>query len=116
MDFVGFHKQDRLLIVVEAKMVMTGLDAPYWRDDLNEFVFRRGSYAERFRRKLGWVSAHREEICAALSVAQPRAVGGVMLTLYPSIARALITDFECFSITEFMLDYQAHQCWPYRTG
>lgn len=114
LDFLGYHPGHRVLVLAEAKMVMTGLEAPYWRDDLNEFVFRRGSYAERFRRKLDWVSAQREAICAALSVNRPDAVGGVMLTLYPCIAREFIRDFQCVSVTEFMLDYEERGMWPYQ--
>lgn len=113
IDFLGYSAQHRLLVLAEAKMVMTGLEASYWRDDLNEFVFRPGSYAERFRRKLRWVSAQREAICTALAVDRANAVGAVMLTLYPCIAREFIRDFECVSITEFMLDYAARNEWPY---
>jgi hypothetical protein len=114
LDFLGYQPEERLLVVAEAKMVMTGLEAPYWRDDLNEFVFRYGSYAERFRRKLLWTSTQREPICAALGVDHADAVGGVMLTLYPCIASAFISDFPCISVTEFMLDYEERGRWPYQ--
>ncbi len=36
-----------------------------------------------------------------------------MLTLYPCIARVFIPDFQCVSITEFMLDYADRGGWPY---
>lgn len=114
IDFLGYHRQHRLLVVAEAKMALTGLEAAYWRDDLDQFVTGRDSYAQRFRRKLDWVAANRNEICEALSVEPPIAVGAVLITLYPCIARAFISDFECVSLTEFVLDYREHGGWPYR--
>jgi hypothetical protein len=113
IDFIGYHPEQRLLVVAEAKMVMTGLEAAYWRDDLDEFVFRHGSYADRFRRKLAWVLNQRKAICASLNVERDASVGAIMLTLYPCIAREFIADFPCVSITEFMLDYEACSNWPY---
>lgn len=113
VDYIGYQPDERILLIAEAKMVMTGLEGAYWRDDLDEFVFRRGSYAERFRRKLAWTTEHSQQICATLGVPRPDLVRGVMLTLYPCIAGAFIADFPCVSITEFMLDYEEHGRWPY---
>jgi hypothetical protein len=115
IDFLGYHPQQKLLILAEAKMVMTGLEARYWRDDLDEFVFRAGSYAERFRRKLRWVTENRHAISEALGFDPPAEVGSAMLTLYPCIARTFISDFPCVSVTEFMLDYERERRWPYPT-
>jgi hypothetical protein len=116
IDFLGYHPQQKLLVLVESKMVMTGLEARYWRDDLDEFVFRSGSYAERFRRKISWVTENRKAIAAALGFTSVSDVGATMLTLYPCIARTFITDFPCVSITEFMLDYERAKQWPYTLG
>jgi hypothetical protein len=115
IDFLGYHAEQKLLVLAEAKMVMTGLEARYWRDDLDEFVFRSGSYAERFRRKLTWVAENRHAISAALGFSPAVEVGCAMLTLYPCIARAFIPDFPCVSVTEFMLDYERARRWPYLT-
>jgi hypothetical protein len=114
IDFLGYHKEQRLLVVLEAKMVMAGEEARYWRDDLDEFVFRSGSYAEHFRKKQAWVKANAARIASILGYGPVRAVGAAMLTLYPCIARDFITDFPCVSLTEFMLDYERSCGWPYR--
>ena len=103
IDFLGYHPQQKLLVLAEAKMTMTGLEARYWRDDLDEFVFR----------KMLWVEENRNAISSALGFGDVEAVGTVMLTLYPCIARMLIPDFPCVSITEFMLDYERQSKWPY---
>ena len=115
IDFLGYHPQQKLLVLAEAKMVMTGLEARYWRDDLDEFVFRAGSYAERFRRKLMWVTENRQTISEALGFDPAVEVGSVMLTLYPCIARTFISDFPCVSVAELMLDYECERRWPYPT-
>ena len=106
IDFLGYHPQEQYLILAEAKMVMTGLEARYWRDDIDQFVFCSGSYAERFRRKVSWVKENAASISSALGFGPIQGVAHVMLTLYPCIARTFIPDFECVSLTEFMLDYE----------
>ncbi len=113
IDFLGYHCEHGLLVLVESKMVMTGLEGSYWRDDLDEFVRRPGSYADRFRRKLAWVSENRRAIGVALGLDAVAGVGAAMLTLYPCIAREFIPDFPCVSVTEFMLDYERKARWPY---
>ncbi len=113
IDFLGYHPQQKLLVLAEAKMTLPGLEARYWRDDLHEFVFRSGSYAEHFRRKMSWVTENREAILAALGFTSVSGVGAAMLTLYPCIAKTFIKDFPCVSITEFMLDYERVKQWPY---
>jgi hypothetical protein len=113
IDFLGYHPQQAILVAVEAKMVMTGLEPCYWRDDLDTFVYRTGSYAERFRRKLAWVRENRQRIADVLGAKSPVKIAFAMFTLYPCIARGFIQDFECVSLAEFMLDFQRKSAWPY---
>lgn len=112
IDFLGYHPQQKLLVIIEAKMTLPGLEPRYWRDDLDEFVFRAGSYARRFRRKIAWVTENRKAIAAALGFNSVSDVGAAMLTLYPCIAKTFLEDFPCVSITEFMLDYERAKQWP----
>jgi hypothetical protein len=113
IDFLGYHAAQQLLILIESKMVMTGLEGRYWRDDVDEFVRRSGSYAERFRRKVLWVKENRDALTMALGTGRAANVGVAMLTLYPCIAGGFISDFLCVSLTEFMLDYERKSGWPY---
>ena len=83
------------------------------QEDLDEFVYRSGSYAERFRRKIHWVQQNAGDIAAAMGFGAVQKIGAVMLTLYPGIARAFIRDFPCVSLAEFMLDYETKSSWPY---
>jgi len=92
------------------------LEARYWRDDLDEYVLRAGSYAERFRRKISWAIENRKAIAVALGFDSVGNIGAAMLTLYPCIARTFISDFPCVSLTEFMLDYERAKQWPYSLG
>ena len=113
IDFLGFHPDERILLVVEAKMALTGLEGTFWRDDLSEFARGEKSYAAKFRRKISWVQEHRDAIAKALGVLNSARFRSVMITLYPCIAAEVITDFQCVSLTEFMLDYHRKGIWPY---
>lgn len=113
LDFLGFHPQERLLVLVEAKMVNTGLEAKFWRDDISTFVTDRDSYANKFRRKIEWARARREALAVAMGVNQIDRVAPVMVTLYPCISQMFVDDFPCVSLAELMLDYRAQGRWPY---
>lgn len=113
VDFIGYCPKQRLAVVVEAKMVMSGLEPRYWRDDIHEFVTGSDSYAERFRKKRRWIKQNLENIAAALGYDRPAGLGTAMLTLYPCIADQFIPDFRCTSLTEFLLDYEKNSGWPY---
>jgi hypothetical protein len=114
MDFLGYHQQEKLLVIIESKMVMSGLEPSYWRHDLDRFAFGLGSYAERFRRKFTWIKENLPTIAAAVGCPVATHLGAAMLTLYPCIAGTIINDFPCVSLTEFMLDYERKLRWPFR--
>jgi len=103
LDFLGYHPVRREILLVEAKMTSTGLEAQFWRDDVQQFVWDKRSYAERFRRKLQWVQEHLETIRRLLAAPPECEFNARMFTLYPCIASEFIDDFPCQSITEFML-------------
>jgi hypothetical protein len=113
IDFLGFDPKEKLLVVAEAKMVNSGLEAKYWRDDVSTFATDRGSYASKFQRKIAWVNEHSEALTRAIGVGRPERVVPVMVTLYPCIAQMFIDDFPCVSLAELMLDYREKNSWPY---
>ncbi len=115
LDFVGVSVKERLILLVEAKMVNSGVEAKFWRDDISEFTNGPKSYASKFRRKIAWVRSNSAAVAAALGVAGDVRIAPVMITLYPCIARLFISDFQCVSITEFMLDYGISGSWPYES-
>ena len=114
IDFLGINSNEGLLVVVEAKMVNSGLEAKYWRDDVDTFVTGKNSYAEKFRRKIEWIKSSCREIGTALGASSELQVAPVMVTLYPCIAATFIPDFPCVSLAEFVLDYKELNKWPYQ--
>lgn len=116
IDFLGFDSISKLLIIIEAKMTFTGIEARFWRDDLEAFVRRKRSYAHQFRKKIAWVQQERARIQKALGLDHVAGVAAAMITLYPCIAQELITDFPCVSIAEFRLDFEEKKQWPYSQG
>jgi hypothetical protein len=115
IDFLGIHVAENLLVLAEAKMCLTGLEAKFWRDDVELFATARDCYAVKFRRKIAWCSAHRRELADLFGLkAEPR-LARVLVTLYPCIADLFIPDFPCVSLAELMLDYKVRNIWPYST-
>lgn len=103
LDFLGYNSVRREILLVGAKMTFTGLEAQFWRDDVDQFVRGKKSYADQFRRKRDWVSDNFECICRLMGAPTASAFDSRLLTLYPSIASEFIEDFQCESITEFMI-------------
>ena len=123
IDYLGYAPDENLLVVLECKMVHSGLESKYFRDDISEFVTADTAYAKRFRKKFGWVRTNVPSICQALSSIRdfgspvnPNRVAAAMITLYPTMASCSIDDFPCVTITELMLGYEANGKWPYENG
>jgi hypothetical protein len=106
LDFIGYHSVRREILLVEAKMTFTGLEAQLWRDDVDQFVRGKKPYADQFRRKRQWVSDNFISICRLLGAPPESDFTSRILTLYPCIASEFIDDFQCQSITEFMLSIE----------
>ncbi|MCI0541724.1 MAG: hypothetical protein L0Z50_41535 [Verrucomicrobiales bacterium] len=117
IDFLGFFRAERLLVVVECKMVEDRTEAKFWRDDLAEFVTQKDSYAKKFLKKIGWVANHKDAIAYAFKSYQGGScsVAPVMLTLNPHFVAQLVKGFPCVSLAEFLADFEAAKKWPYET-
>lgn len=107
LDYLGWHKERRELLLVEAKMTNSGIEARYWRDDLTAFTRGSKCHANQFRRKIEWVKLNMPEILKLLGAPADCSFSPFMVTLYPCIAAEFIDDFPCVSITELMLDLEA---------
>ena len=78
------------MVVAEAKMVLTGLEAKFWRDDLSAFVQGPQCYAAKFHRKIAWVCDQRGHADAL-----------------PRAGQDVCHGLPCVSLTEFLLDFEA---------
>jgi hypothetical protein len=114
LHFFGYQPQEKLLVLMDYKMVRSGLEPAEWREDVQRFILGPDSYAEHFRRKLAWAKGNLPALAAAVGCPAATKLGAAMLTLYPCIAGTIIDDFPCVSITEFMLDYEEKSQWPYQ--
>lgn len=113
IDFIGYSSAENLILVLECKMALTGLEARFWRDDLDRFVNRKHSYREQLLRKVAWVRSNLESVSRAMGVPNDARLATAMVSLYPCIADEVIAEFRLVSITELMLDYERSGGWPY---
>lgn len=112
IDFLGFTKDEGLIVVIEAKMVSGALEPAIWRDELHDFLGEK-KYADRFRRKIRWVERNRTEIARAFGIDREAKVVAALVTYYPSIVAEFIDDFPCVSLAELILDFEKCRGWPY---
>lgn len=122
IDYIGFSKRERLLIVIECKLVSDSPEPKSIRNDITEFITSKKSYLNKFRRKFTWVQTNYQSIFSALFSNQakvseyPNRIAGIMVTFFPTMASYLIDDYPCVSLTEFMLDYESINEYPYQVG
>lgn len=104
LDFLGWHDENRELLLVESKMTNSGLEARFWRDDLSAFTRGRSSYEAKFKKKISWVEENKERVLKALGLEGAFSFSARMVTLYPCIAAEFIDSFPCTSLAEMMLE------------
>jgi hypothetical protein len=103
IDFLGFCPSQHEILLVESKMTHSGLEAQYWRDDLDQFVTGKRNYAAQFRRKRVWVTENLPQLCLLFGAPSDSILRSHIITLYPNIAAEFLEDITCVSLTEFML-------------
>lgn len=120
IDYLGYAPEENLLVVAECKMVRSGFEPRYFRDEISEFVTKRNAYFEKFQKKVDWIRANLTDVCQALSSIRnyetpvnPSRVATAVITLYPTIASCFTNDFPCVTITEIMMGYETKGRWPY---
>lgn len=124
IDFIGYSVPEKILIIVECKLVRDSSEPRFFRDDIADFVLDvKTSYIKKFRKKFRWVQDNLPTVCRALSSVlsskieiAPEYIAGAMITFLPTVASSFIEDFPCISITELMLDYESMNRWPYEIG
>jgi hypothetical protein len=120
IDLVAYSEKEQLLIIGECKMTMTGAEPKFFRDELEDFVRKPKSHANRFRKKLVWIQENIDSFCIALDSAKefgckirPTHIAPVMITFIPSIASYFISDFPCVALSELVDDYKEKDRWEY---
>ncbi len=123
IDFLGYSEIEKLLVLIECKMVKSGSEGQYFRDDISKFVTDKKSYLVKFRQKVDWVRSNFDAVCKALDSRQisnssvsPTHIATALVTYRPSIVEFFIDEFPCVSITNLILDYQEKGKWPYSKG
>ena len=120
IDFIGYSSSEKLLVLIECKLVRGVTEPKFFRDDIYDFITKHKSYLSKFNKKAQWVKDNLNEIKIALSTdpvfpndMEIAAFKTAIITHYPSIVQCMIKDHPCVSLTNFMLDYEKAQSWPY---
>lgn len=123
IDFVGYSAEEKILLVVECKLVRDSFEPKLFQDDIHEFVNAKKAYVKKFRKKVDWVKDNVSSISEALTSTgiyeadvEASKVAAVMITFIPTIASYFIADYPCVSLTEFILAYENSEEFPYQVG
>lgn len=118
IDFLGFHEEQKLLVIIEAKQVGFATEPRLFLDDLSKFTMGADSYSAKFIKKYNWildnitsVEQHffnKFKLTTKLNVA-----GYAMVTLFPSKAATEIKQFTCISISELMEEFDSSGSWTF---
>lgn len=118
IDFLGFHEDLKLLVIIEVKQVKFATEPRMFLDDISKFTDGPKSYSAKFIKKYNWVLdniidvekhfSYKFDFTSKLNVA-----GYAIITLYPTIATIKIKEFSCISLSEFMNKFNANQVWPF---
>jgi len=120
IDLIAYCERERLLVIGECKMTMSGAEPRFFRDELDDFVRSKKSYASKFQKKVNWLIDNLSEVCKALESTNefncaiaPRTVAPIMVTFLPSISKYFIPEFPCVALSEFIVDYKTLGQWAY---
>lgn len=118
IDFLGFHEEKKILVIIEAKQVGFATEPRMYLDDVAKFTGGSDNYSTRFIKKYRWILDniesvekhfyHHFSLTTRLNVA-----GYAMITLYPTIASTKIKEFTCLSVTEFRKKSADSSSWPF---
>ena len=110
IDFIGYSKVHKRLVCFEFKNVFYSTDPLEYRDDLDKFIYKKGSYSDKFKRKIEFVKVHIKDLTSffrqndSVELLENQLIVG-MLTYAPNISRFFITDFKCMSLAEFEVEW-----------
>jgi len=118
IDFLGFHEEQKILVIIEIKQVGFATEPRMFLDDLSKFVTGTKNYSEKFKKKFNWAIENIESIekhfLHNFSLdAKLKEAGYAMITLYPAAVSAKIHDFTCISIVDFMNQIRETKNWPF---
>lgn len=120
IDFIGYSHVEKLLVLIECKLVRGVTESKFFRDDISDFITKPKSYLTKFNNKVQWVKDNINDVCTALDSEkiftnriEIENFKTAIITHYPNIAQCMIKEHPCVSITNFMLDYEKSKSWPY---
>ncbi|MBI4687497.1 MAG: hypothetical protein HY756_06925 [Nitrospirae bacterium] len=120
IDFIGYSPLEKILVLAECKLVRSGAEPKFFRDDIYDFISSKKSYLTKFNKKYTWIKDNLTAVCRALesagvcsSAIAPEQIKTVIITHYPSVVQCLIDTHHCVSLAIFMSDCDRVGKWPY---
>lgn len=117
IDFLGFHEDQKLLVVIEVKQVGFASEPRMVLDDISKFIDGSSNYSTKFIKKYNWVLnnivsvekhfSYKFNLTTKLNV-----VGYAMVTLYPVRVATKIKEFTCISVSGLMNKCNVTEEWP----
>ncbi len=118
IDFLGFHEEQKLIVIIEVKQVGLATEPRLFLDDLSKFVHGTNNYSSKFMKKYNWIIQNSASVQMHFKHTfgldtKLESAGYTMITLYPSVVTTKIHEFTCVSITKFMNESKKGESWPF---
>lgn len=118
IDFLGFHKEQKLIVIIEVKQVGLATEPRLFLDDLSKFVYGADNYSSKFIKKYNWIIQNSASVENHFKQefgldTKLESAGYAMITLYPSVVTTKIHEFTCISIAKFMNESKKAESWPF---
>lgn len=94
------------LHIIECKMVQFASEPRHYLDDISKYTRGDKSYSSKFLRKIDWVNSNISDIKvhmkkSGLNVSELTTVVPIMVTFYPTVAKAFIEKHSCVDFIQY---------------
>ena len=106
IDYLGFSRKEKCIVCFEFKNVRGSTDPLEFRDDLNQFIYKRDSYLNKYRKKVEFVKSNISKLVDWFSkkyniTLTSEKIMTAIITYAPNISQYFINEYKCLALAQF---------------
>ena len=106
IDYLGFSQTENCIVCFEFKNVRGSTDPLEFRDDLDQFIYKKDSYLNKYRKKVEFVKSNISKLVNwfnhkyDVSLSSEKMMTAI-ITYTPNISQHFIDEYKCVSLSQF---------------